>query len=350
MEQAIQAQCDVEIAKADEIVLAQARLAIQSARRKVSTSINSAMVEAYWEIGRQINEAVGERAAYGKKLLIYLSEHLTAEFGKGFTARELRRMRQFYLTFPIRDTLCPELSWSHYRLLMRIENDERRHFYAKETARESWSVRQLDRQIHSFYYERLLSTQKENDKTLVRNEIRTVQPVTSADDIVRDPYVLEFLDLKPNEAHLETDLESALITKLTDFLLELGKGFCFVGRQKRISEGAHHYYIDLVFYNYLLKCFVLIDLKTGELTHQDVGQMDFYTRLYEERFTPEGDNSPIGIILCSEKSDAVAKYSVLADKDNLFASQYLLYLPTEDELADVLREGREEIEAGHLAR
>lgn len=259
-------------------------------------------------------------------------------------------MRQFYQTFPIRDTLCSELSWSHYRLLMRIENDERRHFYAKETARESWSVRQLDRQIHSFYYERLLSTQKENDKTLVRNEIRTVQPVTSADDIVRDPYVLEFLDLKPNEAHLETDLESALITKLTDFLLELGKGFCFVGRQKRISEGAHHYYIDLVFYNYLLKCFVLIDLKTGELTHQDVGQMDFYTRLYEERFTPEGDNSPIGIILCSEKSDAVAKYSVLADKDNLFASQYLLYLPTEDELADVLREGREEIEAGHLAR
>lgn len=333
----------------EEDVLAQVRGVIQGARRSIRTSINTTMVEAYWEIGRHICEAVGERAAYGKQLLRYLSENLTAEFGKGFTVRELRRMRQFYLMFPIRGTLCPELSWSHYRLLMRISNDERRCFYAQEAATENWSVRQLDRQVNSFYFERLLSTQNETEKDIVRNEVQETQPLTSADDIIRDPYVLEFLDLKPNEAHLETNLENALIAKLTDFLLELGKGFCFVGRQKRISEGTHHYYIDLVFYNYLLKCFVLVDLKTGELTHQDVGQMDFYTRLYKQRFTPPGDNPPIGIILCSKKSEAVAKYSVLADKDNLFAAQYLLYLPSEEELAAALKQGRDEIEVEQLS-
>ena len=326
-------------------VLEEARHALAGARAKTYAALNAAMVGAYWEIGKQISEAIGERAEYGKGLLTYLSEHLTEEFGKGFTVRNLQTMRQFYVVFPNAHTLCAELSWSHYRLLIRVENEERRLFYMHEAVSENWSVRQLDRQIHSFYFERLLATQSEKGKEGVRAEIQHTQPVTKADDIIRDPYVLEFLDLKRDSSLAGSDLESALITKLTDFLLELGKGFCFVARQKRISEGVKHYYVDLVFYNYLLKCFVLIDLKTGELTHQDVGQMDFYTRLYQERFSPEGDNPPIGIILCSEKSDAVAKYSVLADKENLFASQYLLYLPTEEELAAVLREGREEVEA-----
>lgn len=326
-------------------VLKEARQALAGARSKTYAALNAAMVGAYWEIGKQISEAIGERAEYGKGLLAYLSKHLTEEFGKGFTVRNLQTMRQFYVVFPNAHTLCAELSWSHYRLLMRIENEERRLFYMHEAVSENWSVRQLDRQIHSFYYERLLATQSDEGKEEVHAEIQQTQPVAKADDIIRDPYVLEFLDLKQDPSLAESDLESALITKLTDFLLELGKGFCFVARQKRISEGVKHCYVDLVFYNYLLKCFVLIDLKTGELTHQDVGQMDFYTRLYQERFSPEGDNPPIGIILCSEKSDAVAKYSVLADKDNLFASKYLLYLPTEEELAAVVREGREEVEA-----
>lgn len=307
------------------------------ARNKTYSAINEAMVNAYWDIGRQIVEAQGERAEYGKQLMQFLSEKLTDEFGKGFTVRNLQQMRQFYLAFRIPHTLCAELSWSHYRLLSRIENMERRDFYTQEAANEGWSVRQLDRQINSFYYERLLATQ-DSKKSEVVNEIQCLEPKTEADSILKDPYVLEFLNLKQDKAYLENELEQALIDKLQEFLLELGKGFSFVARQKRISENTDHYYIDLVFYNYILKCFVLIDLKTGKLTHQDVGQMDFYVRLFQEKYSLPDDNPPIGIILCADKSEAVAKYSVLADKENLVASKYMLYLPTEEELAHVIEE------------
>jgi predicted nuclease of restriction endonuclease-like (RecB) superfamily len=299
------------------------------------------MVAAYWEIGRQIMEAQDNnpRAEYGAQLLNYLSGRLTKEFGKGFDETNLRKMRQFYQVFPIRDTVCLELSWSHYRLLMKIDNDDRREFYLKECAESNWSVRQLERQITTFYYERLLATQK-SGKESVKNEIQKTEPKIDPDYILKDPYILEFLELKENKNYHENELEQALIDNLQGFLLELGKGFSFVARQKRITLDGDHYYIDLVFYNYILKCFVVIDLKTGKLTYQDIGQIDFYVRYFEENIKQKDDNPTIGIVLCSEKNDAMAKYSVLADNDRLFASKYMIYLPTEEELKQELERER----------
>jgi predicted nuclease of restriction endonuclease-like (RecB) superfamily len=307
--------------------------AIITARQKVYSAVNVAMVEAYWDIGRQIMEAQNNnpRAEYGAGLIKFLAERLTVEFGKGFTETNLKYMRQFYGVFPIRHTLCDQLSWSHYRLLMKIENTERREFYLKECAESNWSVRQLERQISTFYYERLLATQKEGRES-VKNEIQKTEPKTDPDYILKDPYILEFLDLKENKNYHESELEQALVDRLQEFLLELGKGFSFVARQKRITIDGDHYYIDLVFYNYLLKCFVVIDLKTGKLTYQDIGQIDFYVRYFEENIKQDNDNPTIGIVLCSEKNDAMVKYSVLSDNKQLFASKYMLYLPTEEDL------------------
>jgi predicted nuclease of restriction endonuclease-like (RecB) superfamily len=320
------------------------RVAFAEARTKAYKAINSAMVLAYWDIGREISEAVGDRAEYGKQLLQFLSERLTAEFGKGFTVRNLRNMRQFYQTFPIRHTLCAELTWSHYRLLIKIDEKNRLEFYHSECAECAWTVRQLDRQINSFFYERLLATQKSGRES-VQNEIHKLEPKRDADYILKDPYILEFLDLKENKDYHESELEQGLVDKLQEFLLELGKGFSFVARQKRItSEGGTHYYIDLVFYNFILKCFVVIDLKTGSLTYQDVGQLDFYVRLFNDKVKQADDNPTIGIILCTDKDVSIVKYSVLADNENLFASKYRLFLPTEEELQLELRREREAIE------
>jgi len=313
------------------------------ARTKAFTAINSAMVEAYWEIGRQIEDAVGERAEYGRGLLNFLSEQLTAEFGKGFTVANLRNMRQFYQTFQNRYSLRSELSWTHYRMLMRINDEPRREFYTRECVEAAWSVRQLERQINSFFYERLLATQKSGRES-VRNEIQTLEPKTDPSFILKDPYILEFLDLKENRDYHEKELEQALIDRLQDFLLELGKGFSFVARQKRITADGDHYYIDLVFYNYILKCFVVIDLKTGKLTYQDIGQIDFYVRLFNDKVKQADDNPTIGIILCADKGESIAKYSVLADNENLFASKYIPFLPTEEELVHLLVHERELIE------
>jgi predicted nuclease of restriction endonuclease-like (RecB) superfamily len=317
------------------------RTALVAARRKVYSAVNQTMVEAYWEIGRQIMEAQNNnpRAEYGAGLISYLAERLTSEFGKGFDESSLRRMRQFYQVFPIRATLSHELSWSHYRLLMKIDNAERRDFYRNECAESNWSVRQLERQITTFYYERLLATQKEGKET-VKNEIQETEPKTDPDYILKDPYILEFLDLKENKDYLESDLEQALIDHLQEFLLELGKGFSFVARQKRITIDGDHYYIDLVFYNYILKCFVVIDIKTGKLSYQDIGQIDFYVRYFEENIKQNDDNPTIGIILCSEKNDTMVKYSVLSDNERLFAAKYMTWLPTEDELRKELERER----------
>ncbi|NGM17515.1 DUF1016 family protein [Eggerthellaceae bacterium zg-893] len=333
--------------EADELerqTLFQIREVLEQARKNVGRAINFEMVSAYWEIGRQINDAIGERADYGKQLLKYLSEQLTEEFGKGFHERNLRFMRQFHNTFPIRNALRSELSWTHYRILMRVSNEERRLWYMNEAAEAGWTSRQLERQINTSFYDRLLLTQGEEGKKNVAAEIQKTQPVTKADSFVRDPYILEFLEIPRGVEFSESELESALVDKLQQFLLELGRGFCFVGRQMRITDGIDDYYVDLVFYNYLTRCFVLIDLKTKKLTHQDVGQMDFYVRLFEDKYKPADDNPPVGIILCTEKTEATAKYSVLADKENLFASTYMTYLPTEDELAALLKESREEVE------
>jgi predicted nuclease of restriction endonuclease-like (RecB) superfamily len=321
------------------------RTTLVTAKQKVYSAVNFTMVEAYWEIGRQIMEAQNNspRAEYGAGLISYLAERLTREFGKGFTASNLKYMRQFYTVFPIRHTLCGQLSWSHYRLLMKIDNAERREFYHNECAGSNWSVRQLERQITTFYYERLLATRKEGRET-VRNEVQKTEPKTDPDYILKDPYILEFLDLKENKNYLESELEQALIDHLQEFLLELGKGFCFVARQKRITMDGDHYYIDLVFYNYILKCFVVIDIKTGKLSYQDIGQIDFYVRYFEENVKQSDDNPTIGIVLCSEKNDTMVKYSVLSDNERLFAAKYMTCLPTEDELRKELERERLMIE------
>jgi len=320
------------------------RKSLEQARLTVVKTINSAMVEVYWEIGKEIVEAIGERSEYGKGLLKYLAQKLTEEFGKGFTVSNLRNMRQFYQTFPNRYALRSELSWTHYRLLIRIPESKRRDYYLEESIRSGWTARQLERQINTFYYERLLAT-PESGKGIVANEVFEKEPHLDSKYVLKDPYILEFLDLKENKNYLESDIEQAMIDKMQEFLLELGRGFSFVARQKRITtETGQHYYIDLVFYNYLLKCFVLVDIKNGGLSYQDIGQIDFYTRLFDEKIKPQEDNPTIGIVLTTQKDEAVAKYSVLADKDNLFASKYSLYLPTEAELQAELERSRLEIE------
>jgi len=321
---------DNQIIKQPEESYKLIRECILTAQSRVYTVVNSAMVQAYWEIGQEIHKACSEndRAGYGKKLLEYLSEQLTKEFGKGFTVSNLKNMRQFYRIFPIRQTLSSELSWSHYNLLMRIEDEKSRKFYADECVKANWSVRQLKRQIGSFYYERLLGSQ---DKEKVLNEVKSSEKIEPK-NIIRDPYVLEFLGLEGNVSFYEKDLEQAIIDHLQKFLLELGRGFSFVARQQKLTFDGRHFYIDLVFYNYILKCFVIVDLKLGDLTHQDLGQMQMYVNYYTREMMNDGDNPPIGIVLCADKSDQVVKYTLPEDNNQIFASKYKLYLPTEQEL------------------
>jgi predicted nuclease of restriction endonuclease-like (RecB) superfamily len=314
---------------------------LEAARSNVYRSANFVMVEAYWNIGRLIveEEQSGEqRAEYGKNLIKELSIKLTDDYGKGFNKRNLWYIRNFYLIFPKVNALRAELTWTHYRLLLKVENEKARKFYLNEAVDSNWSTRQLERQINSFYYERLLSSK---DKKPIVDEVERNASPSKPEDLIKDPYVLEFLNLKENNSLLEKDLETELLGKLQEFLLELGKGFSFVARQYRISVESDHFYIDLVFYNYILKCFILIDLKIRKLTHKDIGQMDFYVRYFEDNIKVEGDNPAIGLILCSEKNETIVKYSVLNENKQMFASRYKLYLPTEEELA---RELRHEIE------
>jgi predicted nuclease of restriction endonuclease-like (RecB) superfamily len=334
---------------------------LQNASNKVYHSINFTMVEAYWNIGRMILEEEQQgrkRAGYGEFLIKNLSARLTEEFGHGYTEVNLRNFRQFYITFTdasnceiryavrseshnypknkektTRQSLRSELRWTHYRLLMRVEKPDARNWYMKEAADQNWSTRTLERQINSLYYERLLLSHK---KTPVKKEAKEKTTVISPtpSDFIRDPYVLEFLGIPDAHPFRESDIEQAIIGKLQAFMLELGKGFAFVARQKRISTETKDFFIDLVFYNYILKCFVIIDLKTGELIHQDIGQMDMYVRYFEDKMKNPNDNPTIGIILCTEKDETVVKYSVLKGSKQLFASKYKLYLPTEQELKE----------------
>ncbi len=312
-----------------------------SARNKVYKTANFAMVEAYWNIGKSIIEEQGGygKAEYGTGLLKELSKQMTQDFGKGFTVTNLKYMRRFHLMFPNGHALRDELSWTHYRLLLKVEDNNAREFYMQEAVKSQWSTRQLERQINSFFYERLLSSK---NKEQVAEEIQSLEPAKKPEDIIRDPYVLEFLGLSSNDDFYESDLEQALITHLQKFLLELGRGFSFVARQKRITFDGRHFRIDLVFYNYILKCFVLIDLKVGDLTHQDLGQMQMYVHYYERELMNEGDNPPIGIVLCADKSESVVKYTLPENETQIFASKYKLYLPSEEEL---LRELNQEYQA-----
>lgn len=315
---------------------------IKQSKKSLKQIINTTIVETYWNIGRLIVEDEqngNERAEYGKETLKQLSIRLTKEFGKGFDYRNLQYMKKFYIYFPkvnavrsqspIRDALRPELSWTHYRSLLRVENRGERNWYLNEAIEENWSTRALDRQISTQYYQRLLASQ---DKEPVKKEAKELIKDITPKEILKDPYILEFLNIDQPFSYTEKSLETAIINDLQKFLLELGKGFSFVARQKRIDLENKHFYIDLVFYNYKLKCFVLIDLKTSELTHQDIGQMDTYIRVYEDKIKEKDDNPTIGIILCADKNETLVKYSMLNDSKQLFASKYKLYLPTEEEL------------------
>ena len=304
---------------------------LQLARQTAYKAVNFAMVSAYWQIGKVIteDELQHKRAEYGKSVLRNLAMRLTEEFGKGFDESNLRYMCLFYKAFPIYDTLRHELSWSHYRKLISVEDEKARQWYMNEAASQVWSTRQLDRQISTLYYERLaLSTNKQS----VVEEAEQKLANYTAEDFIHTPVVLEFLNLKDYPSLHESTLEQALIDNLQDFLLELGKGFCFVARQKRMRYDDEDFYLDLVFYHSILKCHVLIDLKLGKLTHQDVGQMDSYIRMYDALYKNEDDNPTIGLILCSQKNEAIARYSVLNDAKQIFASRYTLYLTSEEEL------------------
>ena len=323
---------------------------VEQARRQAYTAINSSMVKAYWEMGKRIveEEQQGQtRANYGKQLLKSLSQALTEEFGKGFSVGSLYYYRQFYLTFPeIFATPWRILSWSHYKRLMQVPDSKARNWYLKEASEQMWSYRTLDRNIGTQYYHRLLLSQH---KDAVENEmkIRTVDYQEDKLEFIKNPTVAEFIGLASNSDFTETDLESAIIGNLQKFLLELGKGFSFVARQKLVRTEKRDYFVDLVFYNYLLKCFVLIDLKTSPITHQDVGQMDMYVRIYDERVRSEGDNPTIGIVLCSETDNDIARYSVLHDNDRLFASKFMLYMPTEQELRNEINRQKEFYQLQH---
>ena len=303
-------------------------------RQEAYAAVNQAMVNAYWKIGRRIVEEEqggAERANYGKQILKQLSIALTEEFGKGFSVQNLYYFRQFYLTFPeIFHTPCGILTWSHYRRLLSVTNPQAREWYAKEASEQMWSYATLNRNISTQYYERLLLSQ---DKDPVEQEMKTLTKGFDNDklEFVKNPVVAEFLGMSPTKAFVESELETAILDNLEKFLLELGKGFSFVERQKLIRTDAKDYFIDLVFYNFKLKCFVLIDLKVGQITHQDVGQTEMYVNMYDQNLREDGDNPTLGIVLCSETDADIAKY-MLNDNKNVFMSKYLLCLPSKEQL------------------
>jgi predicted nuclease of restriction endonuclease-like (RecB) superfamily len=305
---------------------------IENARGNIMRAVNSQMVQTYWLIGKEIveEEQRGKnRAEYGKKLLESLSWRLRVDFGEGFDETNLRKIRQFYLIYPIRDALRLELTWTHYRILMRVEDSKARSFYEIETIKNNWSSRELESQKGSFLFERLALSK---DKKGIMKLAQKGQELNTYADIIKDPYVLEFTGLSPNIKLYESNLEQALINNLSKFLLELGKGFSFIARQKRIFIDGDHFYIDLVFYHAILKCYVLIDLKVGKLSHQDIGQLQMYVNYYDRDIKRKEDNPTIGLLLCEDKKDAVVRYTLSNQNKQIFASRYKLYLPTEEEL------------------
>ena len=308
---------------------------LKNARQKAYTAVNSAMVEAYWKIGRRIVEeeqSGRERAEYGKEILQNLSKELTEEFGKGYSYRTLREIRQFYLMFSDFEkwrTVSAKLTWSHFQKVLRISDKKARIFYLTEAAENMWSVRTLDRNISTLYYNRIVAS---IDKKIVENEMKDKTKKLQAEEFIKNPVVLEFLDLPTNMSYTESQLEKALTDDIQKFMMELGKGFAFVERQQHIRTENSDFYIDLVFYNYILKCFVIVELKTGKLTHQDIGQLDMYVRMYDDLKKQENDNPTIGLLLCTDTDRTIIKYSVLNDNKNLFASKYINYLPSEEEL------------------
>jgi predicted nuclease of restriction endonuclease-like (RecB) superfamily len=313
---------------------------LEQARQKAYSATASAMIEAYWLMGKRIIEEEQdgkERAEYGKEIF----KRLSAELGMGYSARTLRDYRQFYLTFPKWEDLahaCAKLNWSHIRLIMRVSDQNARNYYLMETSSQNWAVRTLERNINTLYYQRLLSSQI-LEPVVDEMKIKSEEYQQEKYEFIRNPTVLEFLNIPTNYAYTEHQLEQTLIDNLQNFLIELGKGFAFVARQKHIRTETQDFFIDLVFYNYILKCFVIIELKTNKLTHQDIGQLDMYVRMFDDIERVNGDNPTIGILLCTDTDRTIAKYSVLNENKQLFASKYLPYLPTVEELeAEIERE------------
>ena len=313
---------------------------LEEARKRVYRNIQSEMVLAYWQIGKMIVEKQGgaERAKYGDGLIKELSIQMTKDFGKGFTTTNLKYMRQFYIAFPKGHALCDQLSWSHYRLLISLDDENARNFYIKETTENNWSFRQLEREISTFSYQRYLASHGNHD---VVDDTAKREKSDNPKDIIKDPYILDFVGIKPDSSFYESNLEQALINHLQEFLLELGSGFAFVARQRRFNMDGRNFYVDLVLYNYKLKCFVLIDLKRGDLTHQDIGQMQMYVNYYTRELMEPGDNPPVGIILSTDKSDTLVRYTLPLDNKQIFASKYMLYLPKEDDLRNEINKQKE---------
>ena len=337
---------DIINSKLYEALYSDIKQVLISARANAVAAINTAMVKAYWTVGKLIVEAQGgeHKAKYGKNLLDNLSTRLTDELGKGFDSSNLRRMRQFYLAFPICGTLCHKLSWSHIRHLIKVPNPNAREYYAAEAAKGCWSVRELERQIATQHYERLLSTHRDSSEAeaLLRTNLPTKPDKYDPMTLVHDPFILEFLDVKPDTALQESELENAIISHLEQFMLELGRGFAFVGRQKRITIDGQHFYPDLIFYNIPTRCYVIIDLKMHGADYSDIGQMQLYVNYYNMEVCTKDDNPTVGIILCSEKNDAVVKYTLGNRSDiGIFSPKYRLIMPTEEELKREIELSRE---------
>ena len=324
---------------------------IDESRKHVVTYVNTTMLFTYWNIGKMIVEEQGgsSKAKYGNKLIAELSKQMTFDFGKGFDERNLRYMRQFYLFYPIWNTVRSELNWSHYRLLIKIEEEHIRNFYMEEAIKGKWSVRQLERQISTCSYSRVIANKTKVEKIENVDEL-IATPKYEPNTVIKDPYMLEFLGLDNSVKYLEKELEEALINHLQKFLLELGRGFCFVSRQKRITFDNEHYFIDLVFYNSILKCYVVIDLKTEKLSHEALGQIDLYRNYYDQEIKMPDDNPTIGLLLVTEHDTLVAKYSSIYKDQNIFVSKYMTYMPTEEELKRVISEEKRLIEEYKISK
>lgn len=317
---------------------------ITSARDRAIRSVDTERVLMYWQIGKVIFEEEQdgkERADYGKFLIKSISDEFQPQFGTGFTIRQLELNRQFYRTFPNTNALSSQFNWTHYRTLIRIDNQEKREFYIAEAEKNNWTARQLERQVNSQLFERLLMS---NDVASVLAVARAEKVPTEAKEIIKDPMVLEFLGLKREASYYEKDLENAIITHLQDFILELGNGFAFVARQKRIHIEGDEYFVDLVFYNRLLQSFVVIEIKTQKLTHQDIGQLQMYVNYYDRYEKQPYENPTIGILLCTDKNDAMVKITLPKNNNTIIASKYQLYLPTEQQLIDEVKKEIEKMD------
>jgi len=320
--------------------LTRVRDILTQGRQQAWQAVNTAMVQTYWQVGREIVEEEqrgADRAEYGTGLIETLAKQLTSEFGKGFDRSNLWNMRAVYLAFPILDAVRRELTWTHYRLLSRVQNHQARRFYEAECANAHWSTRELERQISTLLYERLALSRDEAGRQALAQQGHEIH---RPEDLIKDPVVLEFTGLPESSRLQESDLEAALMDHLQKFLLELGKGFAFMGRQQRITLDGDHFYVDMVFYNRLTRCFVLVDLKVRKLTHADIGQMQMYVNYYAREMTAEHENPPIGLLLCADKNEALVRYTLPEDNKQIFAARYQLYLPTEQELQGQLEHER----------